>query len=137
MTNPDLKELRRLADGAETALTAFIKAPPDLRWETSIAYGKTVEQLGLMHPVILRLLDRLEAAELRGYKRGIEDAAKWHDVCATASAELMAKIERAINDEQEHNFGDLFDGDAETWTESRNHRDNHRRYAAAIRKLEP
>jgi hypothetical protein len=58
-------------------------------------------------------------AELRGYKRGIEDAAKWHE-----RKELEALLDRDSVHSQssvEH-----FQGIA----------DRHREYAAAIRKLE-
>jgi hypothetical protein len=62
----------------------------------------------------------IKEAELRGYKRGIEDAAKWHE---------YKKLE-AIRDRDSVS--------AQSSIEHFQHiADRHRDYAAAIRKLEP
>jgi hypothetical protein len=88
MPDPDLKELRRLAEGATPGPWILSEAS---RWIMEASERRqgicdydddpkaraNAAYIAAANPsTILSLLDRLEATETSGYKRGIEDAAE-------------------------------------------------------------
>jgi hypothetical protein len=135
MPNPDLTELRRLAEELKAprlnektmerlnTIRSIIEQSPMASYPRDIfesILDGADQQLEDAARAILFLLDRLEAAEARGYKLGTEDAAKWHE-----QGEILAR--RGRDDPENVARREKWDIYVQI----------HLECAAAIRKLEP